>query len=48
MKRNSRNIGMLSIVMLSLVALTGCATNQFVGDPLETVDSLDLDRYLGR
>lgn len=48
MKRNSCNIGMLSIVMLSLVALTGCATNQFVGDPLETVDSLDLDRYLGR
>lgn len=48
MKSKGRDIGVLSIAVLSLVALIGCATNQFVGNPLETVDTLDLDRYLGR
>lgn len=48
MKCKGRDIGVLSIAVLSLVALIGCATNQFAGNPLETVDALDLDRYLGQ
>jgi lipocalin len=28
--------------------LTGCATGQFSGEPLQTVRELDLQRYLGR
>jgi len=36
------------IVLLSLIFLSSCATNQFKEDPLETVKSLNLERYLGR
>lgn len=36
------------LVLLSLLFLSSCATNQFKNDPLETVKVLDLNRYLGR
>ncbi len=48
MKRSERSIGFFPVLMLSLVALAGCATHPAAVDPLVTVDSLDLERYLGQ
>lgn len=39
---------MVSILMLSTISLSGCASSENVGSKLNTVDSLDLERYLGR
>jgi lipocalin len=46
MKKN--NIILTMLLLMSTLFITSCATNQFEGDPLETVESLDLERYLGR
>ncbi len=36
------------LLLISSIFITSCATNEFAGDPLDTVDSLDIERYLGR
>ena len=46
MKKNKINISIM--LLISLIFLSSCATNEFADDPLETVESLDLERYLGR
>ena len=48
MKTHMRRFGTFSVMVLSMITLIGCVTNPYAGDPLETVDSLDLQRYLGR
>ncbi len=42
------NIGIALLLITSAVFITGCATNEFADDPLETVQALDIERYLGR
>ena len=46
----SYNKMFLGIVMsiISAFILLGCQTSKFTNDPLETVESLDLEKYLGR
>lgn len=46
MKKNKIKITLLLVI--SIIFLSSCATNEFADDPLETVGSLDLERYLGR
>jgi len=38
----------LFFIVISVLLLGSCATNQFAGAPLETVESLDVERYLGQ
>jgi lipocalin len=45
MKPSGRMILLTCIPVFFL--LTGCATNQFSGEPLQTVDELALEGYLG-
>lgn len=47
MKRRM-NFRILPLLLLSIISLCGCATSAFVDDPLDTVESLDLERYLGQ
>lgn len=35
-------------MIFTIISLTGCATQTFADNPLDTVGSLDLERYLGR
>jgi apolipoprotein D and lipocalin family protein len=42
-----RYLSGIAAVLVTLLSI-GCVTNQYAGDPLETVDSLDLERYLGQ
>jgi lipocalin len=46
MKR-AKDIMLLTCIPLFFL-FTGCATSQFSGEPLQTVQELDLQRYLGR
>jgi apolipoprotein D and lipocalin family protein len=36
------------LVFLLVFLLTGCASSQFIDDPLDTVTTLDLEKYLGQ
>lgn len=38
----------LLLFMISSLFITGCASNEFKDDPLNTVETLDLEKYLGR
>ena len=44
----ARRIGILTIIMIAIATLLGCTTSAYAEDPLETVGSLDLEKYLGR
>jgi len=46
MKKNIFKVTLL--LLLSTIFITSCASNEFANDPLETVETLDLERYLGR
>jgi lipocalin len=48
MKRRTIQTSVASILVLSLVALLSCATSAYADDPLNTVQELDLQRYLGQ
>jgi len=37
-----------AVLAFTATLMLGCVTNQYAGDPLDTVDSLDLQRYLGQ
>ena len=41
-------VKILSLLLFSVIGLSGCAVTAFAGDPLDTVAVLDLERYLGR
>lgn len=43
-----KSLRILPLLLLSIISLTGCATRVFADDPLDTVESLDLERYLGQ
>ena len=46
MKKNAGLIVLL--IIISSIFVTSCATSEFADDPIKTVGSLDLERYLGR
>jgi apolipoprotein D and lipocalin family protein len=51
MNHNLRRSASASAILFSILAallLGSCVTNQFAGSPLETVESLDVQRYLGQ
>ncbi|MBL7005574.1 MAG: lipocalin family protein [Spirochaetia bacterium] len=37
-----------ALIFLLVCFLSGCVSNQFIDDPLETVTTLDLEKYLGQ
>jgi len=48
MKQSNNRFKAMVCMIFSIFALSGCASSQYVGDPLDTVDSLNLNQYLGR
>ena len=36
-----------TLILIAVFLMMGCVTNQFADDPLETVEALNLERYLG-
>ncbi len=37
----------LTILIITAISLFGCASSKYAGNPVDTVPSLDLERYLG-
>jgi apolipoprotein D and lipocalin family protein len=47
MKRSHQTL-IYSILILTTISLSGCISSKSMDNPLDTVDSLDLEQYLGR
>ncbi|MDD2297807.1 MAG: lipocalin family protein [Sphaerochaetaceae bacterium] len=47
MKRSHQAL-IYSILIFTTISLSGCISSKSMGNPLDTIDSLDLERYLGR